>query len=246
MPADIILYALIAAGLIFWLKSILGTDSEEDQNQPDGDKKDDSILPPFLQDKKEDAPSSNVVSLNRGIGSGFMLPSHVRIDNKTAENRLEGIAKEYPEFDLTQFVSGAEYAFSMIIEAFAQGDRETLQSLLTPHVYEAFDKAITAREERGETVTTTIQSVEKIDIQEAKVEEGKFFITTRFVAKEICVIRDKDGEILSGDPDQQTEMNDIWVFTKDVDSDGPEWFLHETRDGDVTEEHKTPVPDSES
>lgn len=236
MPPDILLYAIIAAGLIFWLKSILGTDADDNPSSSNDDQ-----VPSFLKDTKKE---SNVVPLNSEVGMGFTLPRYVRIDNKTTENALEDINKKYDRFDLNQFVSGAEYAFPMIIEAFAEGDRDTLENLLEPQVFKAFDNAISEREKRGETVITEVKSVEKIDIQEAYVKDDKFYLTTRFVAKEICVIKDKEGAVISGDPDQQTEMNDIWVFTKNVDSDGPEWHLFETRDGDVEEDHKTPLPDS--
>src|SRR5690606_39836599 len=69
------------------------------------------------------------------------------------------------------------------------------------------------------------------------------YITIRFIADETCVVRDKDGVILSGDPDRITEMNDIWTFVRDIKDRDPRWLVQETRDGDVIEESSTPLPE---
>ena len=170
------------------------------------------------------------------------MPSYVRIDNKTTENALTEIKKRHPDFNLEHFVEGAEAAFPMIIEAFADGDLETLENLLAQDVYQAFKSVIEARREAGETVETEIKQIEKIDITEAEIKEGMIFITTRFSARETCVIRDKDGQIISGNPDDTTKMVDVWVFGQAVEAEGPEWYLFETRD-DAAEDHKTPIPE---
>lgn len=245
MNADLILYALIAAGLVFWLRSILGTRDEDDDgkgifsNMSEEDKE--SIIDALKEtsgDKK-----SNVVSLGSVAAAGFILPRHIRIDNKTTENNLQEIAKKYDSFDLNHFLEGAEYAFPMIIEAFAAGDKETLKAVLSEPVYDAFSAAINARKESGETVETEVKAIEKIDILESVVKDDMLFITLKFTARETCLIRDRDGEIISGEPDRTTEMKDVWVFGRVITSDEPEWYLYETRDDEI-EDHKTPVPDA--
>lgn len=243
MPADLLLFALIAAGLIFWLRSILGTRDENDDNHE---------RPSFLSDeedqglgiiKKQTGDKSNVVALN--TGNGFALPHYVRIDNKTTENMLIDIVNDYPQFNLEHFVQGAEGAFGMIIEAFAEGDLETLEGLLAPEVYQAFETAVKERNERGEKVETQIKDVEKMDITEVRIKDKHIFVTVRFSAREVCVIRDKDDNIISGDPDRTTVMVDIWVFGRELEFDGPEWYLYETRDDEI-EDHKTPIPEGGS
>lgn len=241
MPADILLYALIAAVLIFWLRSILGTrDDDEESGSLLSDDDRDGLVPPLGRSKKED---SNVVALNAVMGHGFNLPRHVRIDNKTAENMLEEIAKNHSNFDFHHFIEGAQFAFPMIIEAFADGDKETLKEVLAKSVYDAFSEAIDEREERGEKVETEVKAVEKIDVIDALVKGDMLYITLRYTARETCVIRDRSGEIISGDPDSTTQMIDVWIFGRDLSTDEPEWHLYETRDDEV-EEHKTPVPEA--
>ncbi len=246
MPADILLYVLIAAGLVFWLKNILGTRDEDDENDrprifPDSEKEES-----LMRQLKEvtDKAENNVVSLGALTGgSKFHLPRNVRIDNKTAENVLLDIAEKHENFDLPRFAEGAPQAFTMVVEAFADGDRETLENLLVPSVYKAFDSALKERKKRKESVETEIKEVRKADIIEAAIKDKKIFITVRFTAQEICVIRNSKEEIISGDPEKVTEMVDVWVFTQDVDSSDPAWLVSETRDEEV-EEHKTPLPES--
>ena len=252
MTADMLLYAIIAAGLVFWLKSILGTtDDEEEEKREELHKKiskareegeaPESFLSPIK--KKSNNLNDNIVKLNALSGENISLPRHVRFDNKTAENNLDDIAITKPDFELAHFIQGAEYAFPMIIEAFAQGDLDTLRDVLDDSVFKGFEQAIKAREKKGETVTTNVQSIDKMEIVEAFVKNEIFFITVRFFANEICVIRDKEGKIISGDPDKVTQMVDVWVFGQPESNEGPEWFLYETRD-DEEEDHKTPIPDA--
>ena len=238
MPVDIILYALIAAGLVFWLNNILGTKNgeEKDRHFPSSNNANEAPLMPL-----ENNP--NVVGLNTNVGDVFVLPRHVKIENKTAENNLLDIVEEHSNFDLEHFASVVADAFSIVVESFADGDKETLKSLLAEPVYKAFDKEIDARKKRGETVTTEIKAVRKVDIIEAYLKENIVYLTVRFTAQEICVIRDDDQNTISGDPEKVTEMVDVWVFGRDINAEGPEWLVYETRD-DEQEDHKTPLPES--
>lgn len=243
MSADILLFALIAAGLIFWLKTILGTDSE------DSDTPKNSI---FSDEEKErlekiikmhDGDDANVVSLSGNRRVNFNLPRYASIENKTTENKLEDFLKSGAPIDLYNFVEGASGAFTMIVEAFADGDKETLKNLLSKSVYTSFEKAINNREKTQETISTEIHNVRRVDIIEADIKDNMIYLAVRFTADETCVIRDKDGEIISGDPERITEMRDVWVFGRDIDSEDPAWLVYETREGGE-EEGQSPMPDA--
>lgn len=239
MQTDLILYALIAAGLVFWLRSILGTRHGEERERPN----------PFTSAPQSDKkPSTN--DLNDVIQDAGLqvlkpaLPRNVSVTSKNVEMALESIASAMPDFDLAKFSQNAQDAFAIVVEAFGAGDRDTLKDLLEPQVYSAFDGAIAARTQAGETMSTEIHSIRRAEIMDARLDDKKAFVTIRFVADETCVIKNKDGVILSGDPDRITEMNDIWIFAKPLKTRDPRWFVFETRDGDVKEESRTPIPDS--
>ncbi len=238
VPADIILYALVAAGLVVWLRSILGTRHEDEPTHSN----------PFssTQEEPDQAPAAYAPQGNDMTFSLAdriqQLPRHVSIAEK-AEAGLSDIAKSMKGFDTVHFTEGAEGAFIMIVEAFAKGERDTLKDLLSEPVYNAFESVIAQREKDGEKIDTEIHAVRKLDILDAAVSGGKAYITVQFTADETCVTRNTDGEITSGDPERVSEMRDIWVFAKGVKSKDPVWELVSTRDGE-TEDHNAPVPDA--
>ena len=241
MDAALILYAVIAAGLVFWLRSVLGTRHGDERERPN----------PFTAPPPEKTavtnrtkPTEDVATLALTDNTAPVLPRGVSISNETVSREIFEVARSMPDFDLARFAQGAQDAFAIIVESFAAGDRDTLKNLLEPQVFTAFDGALKQREAAGETMTSEIHAVRKMDILEARKDSRSVYIKVRFIADETCVIKNKDGAVISGDPDRITEMNDIWTFSKPLKSREPMWYLHETRDGDVTEDHKTPVPDA--
>jgi predicted lipid-binding transport protein (Tim44 family) len=115
---------------------------------------------------------------------------------------LDQIATEDTSFDPKHFVTGAKGAYEMIVMAFAQGDRRTLKDLLSAEVFESFDGAIRAAS-----------------------------LTVRFVSQMISVTRDKQGAIVDGNPDQITDVTDVWTFMRDMSSRDPNWRLVGTDGG---------------
>lgn len=237
VQADLILYAIVAAGLVFWLRSVLGTRHGDERERPN------PFVAPAADAAKANAPAAEEPGVLSLPTMQAVLPRNVSLASDVVERRLGEIAAQDSHFDIAKFAQGAQDAFAIIVESFAAGDRETLKNLLAPAVYAAFESSIAQREQSGDTMSTEIHAVKKAEILDAAVEDKTAYVTIRFIADETCVIRTKDGVILSGDPDRITEMNDIWVFSKPLRSRDPRWFLHETRDGDVAEDHKTPVPD---
>jgi predicted lipid-binding transport protein (Tim44 family) len=237
VQTDLLLYALVAAGLVFWLKSVLGTRHGDERERPN----------PFTAAKPTEgaaepaAQKDGVVTLP--LESSQRLPRNTSFASEEAEQGLFQVAQQMPGFDLARFAQAAQDAFVMIVEAFANGDRTTLKDLLEPQVYNAFEGAIALREQKGECMQTEIHAVRRAEILSARVENKTAYVTLRFVADETCVVRDKDGVLLSGDPERITEMNDIWTFSRPLQSRDLMWFLHETRDGHAQDSGQTPVPD---
>ncbi|MBI1302138.1 MAG: Tim44/TimA family putative adaptor protein [Alphaproteobacteria bacterium] len=242
MSAELLVYALIAAGLIFWLKSILGTRHGDEPERP---------LPSSLERK----PDENVIDLRPRDGDAAPEQKialiedlaengrdNMAIAGKDAEEGLIAIVKEDREFDVKKFLRAAQDAFVFIVESFADGDRETLRDLLGSEVYSAFDHAITVREKSGEKVQTEIHAIKKSEIVEARMDRRQAYITVRFWAEQTSVTRDKDGEIIDGHPDKTTIMRDLWTFTRALKSRDPRWLVVETREDGA--EDNTLIPDT--
>jgi predicted lipid-binding transport protein (Tim44 family) len=227
VPIDLILYALIAAGLVFWLRSVLGTRHGEERERPN----------PYI--KIEILTAEEAAALGDGPES-LSAPERIErlaqnpgpvnsIADKTAENGLLEIAAIDKNFDIDFFLQGAQDAFAIIVEAYAAGDRETLKGLLSPGVYTAFDGGIAAREERKETQVTDIHAIRKAEIVAAKREDRMAFVTLRIVADESSITRDAQGAVIFGSLEKITQTKDIWTFGRDLKSKDPTWLVYETR-----------------
>lgn len=230
MPADLLIYAIVAAGLVFWLKNVLGTRHGEERERPD----------PFTRAPQEitedseapfEEPSAPLTAADNIRELSENPTSTMGVDNKTAENGLLDISDADKNFDLKFFLTAAQDVFVMVVEAFGKADRETLGDLLAPNVYEAFEGALKEREKVGETLEAEIQAIRKAEVIEASLDGRNAYVTVRFVADEISVTKNKDGEITAGSNERTTEMLDIWTFTRDVKSRDPRWLVSETRGG---------------
>ncbi len=235
MPADLIIYALVAAGLIFWLRSVLGTRH--------GDETDRSV--PYLkpegdgEDAKGILGAGNKMSAEDRIAEFAKNPKgNASIENKTAELGLLEIAAMDKNFDIYHFVQAAQDAFVYVVESFADGDRETLKELLAPDVYDAFDQAITAREKAGEVMHKEINAINKAEIVAAGIDGKYSKITMRFVAEEVSYTKNENGEIIEGHPDKATKMRDLWTFSRETKSSDPRWIVIETR-ADLEDDNNT-------
>lgn len=223
------LYAAIAVGLVLWLRSVLGTRHGDERQRPN----------PFAA-PADVGPARPVAAASAGTGpeaeedriAEVMRLSAGRIRIAPgAETGLREIMQVDRGFDIDRFFAGAQDAFVMIVEAFAKGDRETISGLLAPDVRASFLDEMAAREARGETHIADIHAVRRVEILEAGLAQGhQARVTLRFTADETIAVRDRDGKLISGNPDRIAEATDIWVFGRDVRGRDPTWFLLETRD----------------
>lgn len=220
---------IVAAVMVFWLRNVIGTKHGEERERPN----------PF-DEKNQPIEAKPVADIS--IDS---LDLKSETSNSSADSGLVQIALADRNFDVPTFKENASDAFSMIVTAFAEGDRDLLKDLCSDDVYRAFDDAIIEREKKGETVSTEIHAVRKADIVDAGIKRKKdAFVTIRFTADETYVIEDKDGKILAGHPDRVTEMTDKWTFSRNVKSSDPRWLLSKTEDDVIEEDGKTPLPDA--
>ena len=218
---DIIFFALVAAFVIFRLSRTLGSRPDNTRVGPNrGDNAD---------------SGDNVVNmLNRDIPE-IESPSDDAPDTDDADDAAlaaAGIAEiclQDPAFDTNQFLAGAKFAYEAVVTAFAAGNRKTLGELLTRDVLENFSGAIDEREERGETLETTVVGVSSADVVDARMAGHTAEVTVKFVTELMNVIRDATGALPPGKSDSVRVVTDIWTFVRDVRASDPNWALAETR-----------------
>jgi predicted lipid-binding transport protein (Tim44 family) len=142
---------------------------------------------------------------------------------------LKAIADADPGFSPKSFLEGAKAAYEMIVVAYAEGDRKTLKNLLDKEVYDGFERTITEREAAGQKVDFTFVGLPKIEISEAELDKRNALITIRFHAEVVSATRDKDGNLIEGNPDTVNTIADEWTFARSPKSRDPNWKLVTTR-----------------
>jgi predicted lipid-binding transport protein (Tim44 family) len=144
---------------------------------------------------------------------------------------LDAIAGEDKSFDAKHFITGARAAYDMIVTAYAAGDRRQLKGLLGREVYDGFEHAIKEREQRGETVETRFVSIDGADLTAAELRGKTAQLTVRFQSQLVSVTRDKNSNVVDGNPDKVTDVTDVWTFARDISSRDPNWKLVATEAG---------------
>jgi predicted lipid-binding transport protein (Tim44 family) len=132
-------------------------------------------------------------------------------------------------FEPREFVDGAKVAYEMIVQAFAEGDRKSLKTLLSNEVYQGFDQAISAREKAGQTVKSTFIGIEKAEISDARVDSSEVTVTMRLITQLISATYDAEGNVVEGNADTVSEVKDSWSFARDTRSRDPNWKLVQTQ-----------------
>ena len=228
-----IIFAFLAAFVVWKLRSILGTRTGEEKPPRN----------PFLNgpagNARPAAPEAKVIPLP-GAANANVAPSAPAA--QPAERwrpfaepgskvwaGLDAIAAADPSFAVQPFLDGAKSAYEMIVVSFADGDRPVLQNLLAKDVYDSFAAALAERDKRGEKVETTFVAIDNAAIADAGMR-GRFAeITLRFSAQMINATRDSSGSVVDGSADKVVEVNDAWSFARDVSSRDPNWKLVSTR-----------------
>lgn len=244
MPIDLIIYIVIAVVLVVWLRNTIGSKHGSEIDRSD-------ILEQIKQRQQQNqnaAESGRLVDLSippKETGEN----AQAALDGVSVEGGPEtvkeivGYIYSDPSFNPKDFINGAKEAFPMIVEAFGRGDLKTLKMLLSDGVYSTFEQAIEDRKNKGETLATDVHVVKDCRIMGIKKIGRITYIKLRFLAEETIVTRDREGNIIHGNPDKLVSMNDVWTFGRETKSKDPTWYLYETSD-DVPEEFKNPVPDA--
>jgi predicted lipid-binding transport protein (Tim44 family) len=237
---DIILIGLVAVFLILRLRAVLGkrTGSERPPGRdpftppappagntprigdaPAASSGNDNVIP--LPNSGTPAPQRPSLSVNApgGIRS-TVLP--------TASAGVAAVRAADPSFEPLSFAGGARAAFTTIVEAFAKGDTQPLRPLLDGPTFASFEAAIRGRAERREKAETTLIGFEASDIASAEVQGSVAQVTVRFVSEQINVVRNAEGQIADGNPNEVQKVIDLWTFRRDTKSSDPNWQLVKT------------------
>tara|TARA_B100000029_G_scaffold487281_1_gene542666 strand:+ start:410 stop:1015 length:606 start_codon:yes stop_codon:yes gene_type:complete len=127
-----------------------------------------------------------------------------------------------------QFLKGADLAYEQIITFFAKGDKKSLKNLLSKNLFADFSQVIDERKQKELKYETTFIGIKSSKVLEFKKIENIYKVTVNFVSEIITCVRDKNNQVLEGNPDTIKTVNDVWKFSKNMWSQDPTWYLVET------------------
>lgn len=213
MTLYVIILAMIAGFLALRLYSVLGKRTGHEQ-QP-------------LARAAEDRPAALVVPRTIDQAPEVREIADRNIEPR-AEAGLRAIVAGEPGFDVGQFLSGAQAAYRMTLEAFWRGDEAALAELVEDEVRESFANAIAARRDAGETLDNRLVRIERAVIADAQLAGKDARITVRFDADIAAVTRDADGNVVAGSLTDAVETHDVWTFARTLRARDPNWKLADT------------------
>lgn len=215
---DIIAIGLVAGFLLLRLRSILGKKTGRSEEE------DGSFRPDHVAGRPD-----NVIPMPGAENRRVLTPEETSLGSTELDNALARIKSVDGYFDHKVFLSGARAAYEMIIQAFAAGDRPTLQGMVSREVFKSFDGAISDRERDGHTLERMLISIPVVEIIDIEFDGKLASLTVKFVSEQVDSLKDKEGNRLDEDGDAVVEITDIWTFAKNMRSSDPNWTLIATR-----------------
>jgi predicted lipid-binding transport protein (Tim44 family) len=131
------------------------------------------------------------------------------------------------EFKEEAFIKGAQAAYEMIVNAFAAADKKTLKDLTSPEVYKSFIGVLDERKNKKYVNQFTFIGIKKATIENVDNKDSFYTVKTRFVSEIISCVKDSNNNIIEGSPEEIQTVNDVWCFSRDLNSQDPTWNLTE-------------------
>ena len=160
-------------------------------------------------------------SINRYFPKGMEVLKDINNNEAIREGNVDEEAKK-------QFLKGADEAYEQIITSFAKGDKKSLRGLLGKGLFNDFSEVIDDRKKKELKYETTFIGLKSSKVLEFKKIENIYKVTVNFVSEIITCVKDKNNQIIEGNPDTIKTVNDVWKFKKNMWSQDPTWYLVET------------------
>ena len=183
---DIIIFAAIAAFIIYRLRSVLGKRTGFQKN----------ISEPKAKETKKQDDVQKIPSL---------------MDNET---KLEIVYKKVNNFNHREFLDGAKKAFEIIISSFNNGDKKTLRNLVSKDVYSAFEKAIDEKTNNSESqfYSLIVEGIADAKVENDTISISVNFISEQMLNNdEGSIVKNKDTWTFEK---PVNSSNPIWILTQ--------------------------------
>jgi len=197
---ELIILAAIAVFVISRLYAVLGTKTGHEQQPARRFNKEAALRTPEREDETPAAEEERA-----RIRPAFTGP---------AASGLEAIAAADSSFGPDDFTKGARRAYELIVNAYADGDREALKQLVDDDVMEVYSQAIAEREKAA------TEPMRLVRLRQARIVEASVDATD--MAR---VAVSFESELSDGDT--MRPAKEIWTFKRSLKSNDPNWLLDE-------------------
>lgn len=203
--SQIIIYGVIAAVICAMLYFVLGKDVGE---SPDKTFLNDQFGLPSADKADKPAISDDAPAFTGPAGAG-----------------LTKISMADPGFREKDFLDGAKAAYAMILEGYADGDKDMLSDLLSDDMFTAYSAAIDERAEKNLTQTTDMARLISAEIIAADRDGKTGSISVAYHAELTSALLNEKGEVVEGDLDMLAEVREVFTFNRVLGADNPNWVL---------------------
>ncbi len=159
-------------------------------------------------------------------GPDHDIIDHVAEDSDAAAALAE-MKRAEPSFAVGEFLQGARGAYEMILMGFENGNMADIAGFLSDEVHDSFAEVVKMREEQGLTIESEFFGVREIALTDATFDPATKVgaVTVRFIGELVSVVRNKDGEIVEGEPGKSKRQRDVWTFERVMGAPDPNWRL---------------------
>jgi predicted lipid-binding transport protein (Tim44 family) len=209
---EVMIWAIIAGFILLKFYKVLGTEDKDAaykymQNVNDIEMVD--VTPRGYQE----APPINIMDAN----------SMAKKYEKSIADSLLAINKIDDSFSDEDFVSGAKIAFEMVLSAFNNSKKSTLEKLLHSDIYKKMVATLDKRDSEESHIERTLIKIIDATIKDVVLNRNMATITVRFESEQMKVRKSRQGEDL--DKPTIEIIKDEWKFERDVSSSNPDWQI---------------------
>lgn len=194
---EIIFLGAVAFLIISKFLSILGTTDDEDpaRKSPGGS---------FFGEPKgmKDVTGSAQHTDESKAKAILKITKKLKKEAGSALEHMKAIYEAYPNFDAEKFTAGAKGAFSMILEALNEKDIQTIEDLVDRRYVDQI-------KEFGDAYGKNTSEKLEASIIDSYSLGNSIYIKVKF----------------TGSTSKIKSLKEEWVFTKNIQQSGPDWYL---------------------
>ncbi|MCK9195887.1 MAG: Tim44 domain-containing protein [Syntrophales bacterium] len=179
----------------------------------------------FIKRRKQNAaattasPAYYQASGPKPVSPGYAQPSYATPQDAVEDDRRQGIGyikQMDPNFNEDKFNDLCMDIFFKIQGAWANRDMSPSRSLMTDEMYRIMQDDAERMKREGKFNKLENIAVRTVEISEAWQEQGKDFITVRFLANLLDYTVSESGELLSGSKTDPVKFEEYWTVVRPV------------------------------